>query len=179
MPAFQRPADSQYAPFYTRYVAAVPEGDVVAFLDAQAHDVAALLGHLDDEGARFRYAPGKWSVKDVLAHLTDAERIFAYRLLRIARGDATPLPGFEENAYAEAAHADARPLADLLGEFAAVRHSTVLLLRGLPDEAPTRAGVASGQPVTVQALAYILAGHAHHHLGVLRERYGLGPATAS
>ncbi|HYE58379.1 MAG TPA: DinB family protein, partial [Rhodothermales bacterium] len=149
-------------------------------LERQATELDALLRSLDEERARHRYAPGKWSVKEVLGHVTDAERIFAYRLLCIARGDQTSFPGFDENAYVPNSGADDRSMDDLLDEFAAVRRATLALLRGLPDAAMTRIGTANGQLVSVRALPFILAGHAQHHLNVLRERYGVGAsATAS
>jgi hypothetical protein len=124
----------------------------------------------------FRYAPGKWSVKEVVLHLADTERIMAYRALRIARGDATPLPGFDENAYVPLSGADAQSLDALLGEWADVRRATLSLFRHLPVEAWTRRGTASRFPVTVRALAGIIAGHERQHLVTLEERYGLWPA---
>jgi hypothetical protein len=133
---------------------------------------------LDDAAARSRYAAGKWSVKEVLGHLTDAERIFAYRLMRIARRDATPLPGFDENAYVPAGEFDARPLDSLVGEFGALRLSTIELVEGLPSDAWARRGQASGASITARALAYIIVGHVAHHARVLRERYELSPAPA-
>jgi uncharacterized damage-inducible protein DinB len=179
MPALPRPEPGEYPPFYAPYVAAVPDGDVIAALERQGAALHALLHGLDDARAGHRYGPGKWSIKEVLGHVTDAERIFAYRLLCIARGDATPLPGFDENAYVPTSGADARSMDSLLDEFDAVRRATLTLLRGLPDAAMTRTGTANGKPVSARAIPYILAGHAEHHLGVLRERYGVGAEVSA
>jgi hypothetical protein len=170
-----RPGDGEHAPFYAGYVALTAEsGDVVALLAAQPAELRVLCDGLSEAEARHRYAPGKWSVKEVVCHLADAERIFAYRALRVARGDGTPLPGFDENAYVEASGADDRPLPGLLAELDAVRAATLALFRSLPPEALERRGTANGAPISVRALAYITAGHTAHHLRILRERYGLG-----
>ena len=132
-----------------------------------------MLGTLSEARALHRYAPGKWSVKEVLGHLCDTERIYAYRALRFARNDATPLPGFEEDDYVPAGRFDARPLRDLLDEWQAVRSATLALYRGLDGDALLRRGVANGNLISVRAMAWLAAGHALHHLGVLRERYGV------
>lgn len=166
-----RPGADESAPFYHGYIAKVPGEQIGEYLTSQAREVERLLAPLDDAAARFRYAPEKWSVKEVLGHLCDVERIFAYRLLRIGRADATPLPGFDEDAYVPPAAFDARPLAELLREFQAVRASTIALAEGLPAAAWERRGQASGKTISTRALAYILVGHVTHHLGVLRERY--------
>lgn len=168
-----RPDADEHAPFYSAYVAAVPDGDVSRALGQQGEVFLRLLKDLGDERAGFAYAAGKWTIKEVILHMADTERIFAYRLLRIARGDATPLSPFDENAYAPMSEANNRPLDSLLGEFAAVRGATLALLRWLPEQAWTRRGVASGREVSVRALAWITTGHALHHEQVLRERYGL------
>jgi hypothetical protein len=144
---------------------------VRAQLERQGPQTIAYIKSRGDAWAATRYAPGKWSVKEVVCHLADAERVFAYRALSIARGDQTPLPGFDENAWAPQSGADARPIGDLLDEFTAVRAATVRLLRGLDAPAWSRSGTASGKPVTVRALAYIMAGHELHHLSILKERY--------
>lgn len=171
LPQTIRPGPGEYAPFYAGYVARVPDGDVLATLEAQLREAVSLLEGVPAGREGHRYAPGKWSVREVVGHVADAERIFAYRALRFARGDRTPLPGFEENGYVRAAGSDARPLAELTGELRTVRLATLSLFRGLPAEAWSRSGEASGAPVTVRALAWIAAGHAAHHLHVLRERY--------
>ncbi|GIV61334.1 MAG: hypothetical protein KatS3mg044_0200 [Rhodothermaceae bacterium] len=167
------PAPGEYAPFYAGYIAAVAGEDVAEVLRNQPAELRALLGSLPDEAARYRYAPGKWSVKEVVGHLTDAERVLACRLLRVARGDATPLPGFDEDAYVQAAGFDRFPLTTLLDGFAATRAATLALVDTLTGEVWERSGVANGSPITARALAHILAGHVRHHLRVLRERYGL------
>ena len=173
-----RPASDEAAPHYHGYIAAVPDEAIGARLAAQIDELGALLRPLDDSAALARYAEGKWSIKEVVGHLIDAERIFAYRLLRIGRGDATPLPGFDENAYVPAGEFDQRSLADLRAEFQAVRLGTQALVESLPAEAWGRRGEASGRSVTTRALAYILVGHVAHHLSVLRQRYGLGAKQA-
>ena len=168
-----RPAADESAPFYHGYIEKVPGEQVGEYLAAQLGEVERLLAPLDDAAARFRYAPDKWSVKEVLGHLCDAVRIFAYRLLRIARADATPLPGFDENAYVPPADFDSRPLGELLREFQAIRASTITLAEGLPSAAWERRGQASGKSISARALAYIMVGHVTHHLGVLLDRYRL------
>jgi hypothetical protein len=175
MPAsIERPADDEFAPYYAPYIAALPPGDVLTTLEHDLADTLALLRAMPEARGTFRYAPDKWSVKDVVNHIIDAERIFAYHALRIARGDQTPLPAFEENAYAIRAEADSRSVADLATELETVRHATLTLFRSLRPDVMTIRGVANGFPVTPRALAYITAGHARHHIRVLRERYGLG-----
>jgi hypothetical protein len=174
-----RPGADESAPFYHGYIEKVPGDRIGEYLAAQGRDIERILAPLDDAAARFRYAPDKWSVKEVLGHLCDVERVFTYRLLRIARADATPLPGFDENAYVPPAEFDARPLADLLREFQTLRAGTLALVEGLPAAAWDRRGQASGKSISTRAIAYILVGHVTHHLGVLRERYGLAPAPAA
>jgi len=166
-----RPTSDEYAPSYATYIDAVSQPDVLASLKAQKQSTAQLLAGLNDAQAAFRYAPGKWTLREVIGHLADSERIFSYRLLRIARGDATPLAGFEENDYVPAGQFERRTLASVAAEFAAVRDASLALLQGLDPEAFARRGTASGKPVTARALAFIIAGHEKHHLGVIRERY--------
>ena len=166
-----RPAGTEYAPFYAGYINAVPDGDLVAMLDAQRAETVALLGGVDDRTARHRYAEGKWSVAEVLGHVIDGERVFSYRALTFARGDATPLPSFDENAWAAASNAGRRTMKSLLAEYTAVRGATIELFRGFGAEEFARSGVASNHPVSVRALAYIVVGHERHHLRILRERY--------
>lgn len=167
----RRPAGDEHAPVYERYVSRVPDGDIVATLVRQARDTQALLGGLAPDRAGHRYAPGKWSVRDVLGHITDCERVFAYRALSFARGATDELPGFEEDEFAQAAGCDHYALSDLLDDFAAVRAATVGLFRRFDAQAWERRGVANGATVSVRALAWILAGHERHHVGVLRDRY--------
>jgi len=168
------PAADEYAPYYGRYIAQVPSGaHILDQLERQREEVLARFRNVPESKGAHRYAPGKWSVRQLVCHLSDTERIMAYRALRIARADATPLPGFDENAYAPESGADAVPLAELVAEFADVRRASLALFRHLPAEAWIRRGSASGSPFSVRALAWIIVGHPIHHLGVLRERYGL------
>lgn len=166
-----RPGPDECAPYFAQYLAKVPEGDLLDILESQWEELGCLLEELDDEAADYRYAEGKWSVKELLGHLLDAERIFAYRLLCIARGEQAPLPGFDENAYVAKGGFAARPLEALLEEYDLVRGSTLALLRGLDEASFDRRGTSNKNPVSVRALAWILAGHEHHHMSVLRERY--------
>jgi uncharacterized damage-inducible protein DinB len=168
-----RPAASEYAPFYHGYVEAVPDGDIVELLRSGGRELVEAIGRIPEDRGGFRYGPEKWSIREVLGHLIDAERIFSYRALRVGRGDRTPLASFDENAYVKTAGSDARTIADLVRELAAVREATVLLFESLPDEAWGEQGVASGKDVSLRALAYITAGHARHHLRILRERYAI------
>jgi uncharacterized damage-inducible protein DinB len=165
-----RPAATEYAPYYHTYVRLIA-GDPLAALRAQPQELRRLLAGLSDEQALLRYAPGKWSLKEMLVHMLDTERIFAYRALRIARGDTTPLPGFEQDDYVPASGADARPLAGILAEYDTVRAASLSLLESFGPEQIRQQGTASGQPVSVRAMAYILAGHEAHHLHILQERY--------
>jgi uncharacterized damage-inducible protein DinB len=166
-----RPASDEHVPYYASYIAQVPDGDVVATLAGQIDETLDLLRPLGEDQALFRYAPGKWSVKDVVNHLIDAERVFMYRALSFARGATDSLPSFDEDAWAPMAEADRVPLDELLDEFAAVRAATVSLLANLPRAAWSRRGIASGKGVSVRALAWITAGHERHHRRVLGERY--------
>jgi uncharacterized damage-inducible protein DinB len=166
-----RPQASEYAPFYEKYIAMVPDGEIEETLEAQLRETKLLLGSVSEKGADFRYAEGKWSVKEVLGHISDTERILAYRMLRIARGDQTPLAGFEQDDYVKAGNFSARPLAELLEEFTAVRRASIVLLRSFDAAAWLRRGVANQKEISVRALAFILAGHERHHRQVLQERY--------
>ena len=166
-----RPAPGDLPEYYSRYVAHVPDGDIGGTLATQLDDTAALLSGLSEEDALRRYAEGKWSVKEVVGHVADTERVFSYRLLRFSRGDATPLPGFDENEYTPAGRFDERDLAEILAELRAVRAATVALIRGLPAESLERRGTASGGSFTVAAIPWIIAGHELHHRHLLRERY--------
>jgi hypothetical protein len=175
MTRIARPEPDEYAPFYAGYVARVPAGvEPADLMRRQIDAMRALVGGLDEAHAAARYAPGKWSVKEVVGHLGDAERVFAYRLLRIGRGDGTPLPAFDENAYVPAGEFGRRPMPDLLDEWISARRATLALVAGLPAAAWTRAGTVSGRLISARALLYIIPGHVEHHLAVLRERYGLG-----
>ena len=171
VPRYDRPDPSEFAPFYAGYIAGVPDGDLLNTLERQGRETRAALAGLSDARGDYAYAPGKWTIKEVLGHVADGERVFSYRALTFARGDGGPLPGFDEQAWTPASGARSRTMAELLDELAAVRGATLALLRGLPSEAPTRRGTANDQPITVRALAWIIAGHERHHLRILRERY--------
>lgn len=166
-----RPGADEHAPYYSKYVELVPDGDIVTGLDRQGEETLDLLRGLSEERAASRYAPGKWSIKEVVGHIIDAERIFAYRALRFARGDRQPLAGFEQDDYITNANFDSRSIKDLADEFEHVRRSTILLFGNLDGEAWSRRGTASDAEVSVRALAYIIAGHERHHVGIIRSRY--------
>lgn len=166
-----RPAEDEYASFYGRYVALVPAGDIVRLLESQLDATADFFRAIPAERTTAGYAPGKWSIREMVGHLCDTERIMSYRALRFARGDRTPVPGFEENEYVPTSGASQRSMEELLGELRAVRGATVALFDGLPADAWRRRGVANGAEVSVRALAAIVAGHVLHHQGVVRERY--------
>jgi hypothetical protein len=169
-----RPGRDEADSYYDRYINKVSDENLGDQLTHQLRELEQLFEDVTDRAALSRYAPGKWSIKEILGHLADTERIFMHRLLRIARGDSTPLPGFDENAYVPAGRFDERPLPMLLAELRAVRLSTTALIEGLPDDSWAHRGVANNQPISARALAFIIVGHWAHHLGVLRERYGLG-----
>jgi len=169
--AIPRPVAAEYAPYYGRYIDKVPDGDLLRTLEDQGRETQAVLAGLSEAKALHRYAPGKWSVKEVIGHVTDTERVFSYRALRFARGDATALPGFDENAWVPAGSFDARSLADLAAELDAVRRATLALFRGLDAAALARRGTASDNAVSVRAIALIIAGHERHHVALLHERY--------
>jgi uncharacterized damage-inducible protein DinB len=173
-PAFTvaRPQAGEYSPYYDRYISLVQGADILNTLDQQRRETMTLLCGHDEQDGDFRYAPGKWSAKEVLGHVCDSERVFAYRALRISRADATPpLEGFEQDDYVRNGPFAKRPLADLVEDFIAVRRATLSLLRNLDQEAWMRRGVANENEVTVRGLAYIIAGHELHHRRILEEKY--------
>lgn len=174
-----RPEPDESSEYYRSYIAEVPDEDIGTHLVEQVSELERLLSRLDDAAARSAYAPGKWSIKEVLGHLTDTERIFTYRLLRIARGDATPLPGFDENAYVPSGQFDERPLGALLDELRAVRAATIALVQGVPEVGWSRRGKASDAAVSARALVYIVVGHFTHHARVLGERYLVSSASGA
>jgi len=169
-----RPEADEIPSHYAGYIKRVPETDPVMVCASQIEETAALVRGLSDSDAMYRYGRGKWSIKEVIGHLADTERIMAYRALRIARGDATPLPSFDENAYVPVAKFDTRSLVDLVGELRTVRAATLALLRTFDADAWRRRGTASGKPVSVRALGFMIPGHERHHVEVLRTRYGVG-----
>lgn len=171
MTALPRPTAADAAPFYFTYIDKVPEGDVLAILESGVAETRRLLAGLDPDRERHRYAPGKWSIREVVGHMVDAERVFGYRAFHVARGDVSPLPGMDEKDYAAASGADRRPLAELLDEFDLLRRAHLALFRALDAEAWGRTGTASGHAVRARALPFILAGHEIHHRGILAERY--------
>lgn len=166
-----RPEPGEYAAYYEKYIAGVPQGELLAILETQLHDWKQLLSKLTERDAEFRYAPGKWTVKEVLGHISDSERIFAYRALRIARGDQTPLSGFEQDDYVREGNFSARSLAEVLEEFSSVRAASLSLLRALPASAGLRRGTANQKEVSVRAIAYMIAGHDRHHRKIFEELY--------
>lgn len=166
-----RPDATEFAPYYATYVSVVPDGDVVTVLREDGRELQALLAGIPESRGGVRYAADKWTVREVLGHVIDAERVFAYRALRFARGDTAPLASFDQDVYVRTAGSDQRTIADLAAELGAVRDSTVALFASLSDEAWSRRGIASGKTFSVRALAYIAAGHSRHHGKILRERY--------
>jgi hypothetical protein len=169
-----RPAAGECAEFYKGYIDRVPDGDVRTTLALGLEQTLRLLWAVPSEREDFAYAPGKWSVKEVLGHLVDAERVFAYRALRFGRGDQTPLPGFDENEFVRHGGFALRSLADLVTELEHLRRANLLLFRGFEVDCLSRRGVASGHPITVRALVWAIAGHELHHVDVLRDKYLVG-----
>jgi hypothetical protein len=167
-----RPGAGEFSAAFAGYVDRINEDeDIVAVLVAQLDQVLARLGRIPEQRGAYRYAPDKWSIKELVGHLCDTERVFAYRALRIGRGDSTPLPSFDDEAYVAESGAGNRTLADLVAEWGDTRRATISLFRNLPAEAWDRRGTASDQPISVRALAYVVAGHLRHHLQTLEERY--------
>ena len=167
-----RPDAAEFAPFYAGYVGAVPDSGPAAELRGQLGALEKLKS-LPEDKANHAYADGKWTVKEVIGHCADAERVFTYRLTRIARGDKTPLDGFDENAWAKMAPHGRRPIADVVDEMIAVRRSTIALLESLDEAAIANSTTANNKEITGRALCWIIAGHSKHHLDVLRDRYGV------
>jgi len=165
------PDATEYQSYYGRYISLVPGPDLTRALDHQSTLSLPFLRAIGEAKSLYRYASGKWSIKEVLGHLIDAERIFTCRALRFARRDPTPLPGFDQDPYVAAAHFDSNPWDDLIAEFEHVRRSTILFFRALSPDDLLRFGTASQNAVTVRALGYIIAGHELHHMAILRDRY--------
>ena len=167
-----RPGPDEYALAFAGYVGRIADReDPLEALTRQHADLLAWLGRIPAARGDYRYAAGKWSIKEIVGHLSDTERVFAYRALRIGRGDPTPLPGYDDQGYVPEQRAADCPLVDLVEEWDAVRRATLALLRNLPPAAWTRIGVAGDHPTSVRALAYVIAGHVRHHLEVLEARY--------
>lgn len=163
--------EDEYAPYYLPYVTRVAEGDFIDILTKQAEQTKEKLSSLTDTQARYRYAPDKWSIKEVLGHIADTERVMAYRLLSVARGETRDLPGFDENDFIKHAAFNEQTLEDLIKNYEAVRQSTIHLIKSLSEEAYVRRGSANNYSVTVRALIAIIAGHELHHLSIIEERY--------
>ncbi|HSV32771.1 MAG TPA: DinB family protein [Pyrinomonadaceae bacterium] len=166
-----RPLDSEYAPYYRGYIAQVAEEEILPVLRSQIDALDLLLDQVTPERETYRYAEGKWSIREVVGHLIDGERVFGYRALCIARGENKNLPGFDEKEYMLSAPYNRVDLEDLMSEFRLVRLSNIAMLRNLDEEAWSRMGTANDAPVSVRALAFIMGGHIRHHMGVLSERY--------
>lgn len=167
----ERPQPGEFVPHAKTYVDHVPSGDVVQHLATQLDRTVALLRPVDDQHASSSYAPGKWTLKQAIGHMSDTERILSYRILRIARADPTPLPGFEQDDYVPHSNSNSRSVEDLVDEFVAVRKSTLSLIRSLDSQAWSRRGTVSGFPVSVRGLIFTLTGHELHHFEILRTRY--------
>lgn len=171
MTSYPRPVPGTYAPYFDAYIARVSEADPIAVMEAQYDELATFMRGLPSDKLNFSYAPGKWTPKEILGHLTDTERVMSYRALRFARGDQAPLATFDENAWMGPAEFSRRSLDDLLDEWLVVRHASLALFRSLPEAGRTRGGTASNRPLTVPAIVFLLPGHVRHHLAVVRERY--------
>jgi hypothetical protein len=173
------PDRTEAAEYYFTYINQVPAGNIVDTLEAQAAEYVALLESVSEEQSLFRYESGKWSIREVAAHINDTERVFTYRALWFAREFDSPLPSYDQNIAMATCGADARALSSHIEEFRAIRSSTLALFRNMPAEAWPRRGTASGNPFTVRALAFIAAGHVNHHAKILRERYLMAAAATS
>lgn len=172
MTVIQRPSDSEFLAYFNNYIRYVPEQvDVLKWMEENAQHTVEFLSELSDEQLAFRYAPGKWTIKDILQHIIDTERIFSYRALCIARGENQSLPGYEEDQYASAANTAPRFIDDMLNEFQTLRYSIISLFTSMSEEALCRTGIVNGHPLSARACAYILAGHEVHHMRVIREKY--------
>ncbi|MBI1938100.1 MAG: DinB family protein [Ignavibacteriales bacterium] len=166
-----RPEKNEYAEYYHKYVEKVPQGNIVDILDGQLNSIVNFFSQITEEKSKHRYAPGKWSIKGVLGHIMDAERVFAYRALRFSRGDEKPLLTFDENQYVANSTYDSVPLHLLVEEFSYIRKANIHMFKNLSDEMWMKKGIASNNPVSVRALAYIIAGHTQHHINIIEERY--------
>jgi hypothetical protein len=166
-----RPEKTEYDPYYERYISLVADRDIIDTLGGQSTRLQDIFTAMPEDRGEFRYAEGKWSIKELLGHLIDGERMFAYRLFRISRGDETPIEGFEQDGYIENAHSNQRSFADLLEEFSLLRRANMIFFKNLADDAWSRIGTANNAKISVRALVYIMAGHIEHHLAILKERY--------
>lgn len=171
MNEFIKPQESEYVAFYKGYIAAVAEKDIMGLYLSQIEVVKEIFGQLGEEKSMLAYAPGKWTGKEVLGHMIDTDRIFAYRALCIARGEKGPLPGFDQDQYLEAAHFNEQTLDQLVRDFELSRNAVTSMVRSLDPKLYTQMGNANGNPVSLRAMLTMIPGHAHHHLRILRERY--------
>jgi hypothetical protein len=169
----KRPEAGEYQPYYEGYISQVKDGeDLLSIMAAQPDELRSLFEGVAEERGTHAYEDGKWTTKEVLSHINDGERMFAYRVLRVSRGDETPIEGFDQNGgYIENSNANNQPFSELLDEFELQRKSNLILLRNMSDEAGARVGTANEKPVSARALAYIMAGHVRHHQNILKERY--------
>lgn len=168
----KRPQPNEYDPYYIGYISQIKDDeDLIAVMEAQPAELRSVVGYLPEEKGTFAYADGKWTIKETLSHIIDGERMFAYRILRVSRGDETPIEGFEQDGYIENSNANKRAFADLLEEFDLARQSNIFMLRNLSEAAAARVGTANNVSVSARALAYIMAGHVRHHENILKERY--------
>lgn len=168
----RKPLPGEYAEYYHKYINQIPDGNIVDYLNSQLSEVESFLKTIPEEKSFYKYSKDKWSIKEVLGHILDCERIFSYRMLRFSRKDTeNSLPGFEENSYIENSNYTNAQFAELIEEYVYLRKSILLMLRGFSEEMWTRKGIASNNPVTVRAIAYILAGHTLHHISIIKERY--------
>jgi DinB family protein len=166
-----RPQPAEYDSYYQKYISLVPEEDIILVLETQMDELAELFKDIPEEKGTFAYADGKWTIKEVLSHLIDGERIFAYRAFRIARGDKTPIEGFEQDGYIENSHANRRPFAEMIKEFALLREANLMFFSNLEIGDWVRTGTANNVEISVRSLAWIMVGHIRHHLNILKSNY--------
>ncbi|MDH7603640.1 MAG: DinB family protein [Melioribacter sp.] len=166
-----KPDTNEYPTYYKQYVDLIDSENILEILETQLQEVENLFNSIDEEKSNFRYAEKKWSIKEVLGHLIDSERIYSCRILRVSRNDPNQLVTFDENLFIEESNYSSLKLKDILNEFILLRKSTILMLKGMKEEMYSRTGIINGQNITVRALAYIIAGHALHHCNVIKERY--------
>ncbi len=166
-----KPKKEEFSQYYEGYISLINETDLIGVMSSQTAELQEILGTLPEEKGTFTYQDGKWTIKEVLSHLIDGERMFAYRIFRIARGDKTPIEGFEQDGYIENSHANSRTFADLTGEISQLRNANLHLFRNLNEQDWLRTGTANNAEISVRALAFIMAGHIRHHVAILKDRY--------
>jgi len=173
-----KPLENEYAEFFSSYVSLITEADILSVLSGQPAELRQLVHGVTGEREHYRYASGKWTIREVVSHMIDAERVFAYRAFCISRGESASLPSFDENEYAAQSRSDNVPLAELVDEFSTVRKSNLPFLSRLDESNWKRLGAAGKNPISVRALAFIMAGHVRHHCTILKERYGVESSTS-